>query len=160
MFKWLISLFTSKPAEPPPQVPDRVYRFGASKTTKVKPTGAAQTTLFPRPEPTPTSSSVEVVKPTTEADRYQWLDYSKPYADSSVQQSSPSLAQQTSHEQDNPYHNLSGSVYACSGELYPVAKTGQSGMFITTTKAITGKVTQVARAGWGYISTGLWSVGR
>ena len=71
MFTWLKRLFSPAPAIPQADSVG-IYRVKGHMAPGTKPSIPSRATnLFPQPK------GVDLVKPTTEADHYKWLDYGK-----------------------------------------------------------------------------------
>lgn len=132
LFRWLGNLFAPTPAASV-AVPG-IYRRVDSRKAKAAET-SPQTTLFPAPTPLAPAATVEVVSPTTEADHYRWLDYTKPSPEGVDLPPQPSLPSVVTTE---PLYNCSGSIFA-TGIMTARnwAVTGMScisGCFFTTTR--------------------------
>jgi hypothetical protein len=140
MFQWLKSLFSSKAAVPTPSY-DGVYRFSGGKGTKKTPDG----TLFPQPAPIPESRTVEVVKPNTEADDYQWIDYSNTFDPRGI------VAKESIEQKPDPTMNITGSGQVRSGSMN-LGPTGRSINLSGCCIAVTGYAMEVYATGASAIS--------
>lgn len=131
LFRWLSNLFAPTPAAPV-AAPGIYRRVNSRKPKGTEP--SPQTTLFPAPAPLAPAAPVQVVQPTTEADHYRWLDYTKPSPEGVDLPPQPPLPSVVA---DEPFYNPSGSTAFVTGlitEARSWAVTGMScisGCFIT-----------------------------
>ena len=125
MFTWLKRLFSPAPATP--QVDSgSIYRVRGTMSPGTKPsTPSRATTLFPPPK------AIDVVKPTTEADHYKWLDYGK--VDTTLPPTAKTTPPPDVHRSGEP-HTYPDHRAISSGT--PVF--GMSGTYITS--CVTGMV--------------------